>query len=73
MKDRIQYNADGKTIDEIVMGKASVHLEQLDDNVYMLIVENKRHHWHLRIGAKRAKVDVWMYEDFDKATKEYLV
>ena len=63
--ERIRYNTDGETIDEIVMRNANVHLEQLDDSVFMLVVENKNFHWHLRIGnKKKAKVDAWMYEEF---------
>jgi hypothetical protein len=32
----------------------------------MLIVENKEHHWHLRVGTKgRGKVDAWMFESSD--------
>ena len=59
--DRLTYNEDGK-IDEVVLSNAFVHLEQLSNNVFMLIVRNKEHDWHLRIGSKRAKVDAWLYE-----------
>ncbi len=64
MDDRLAYNEDGKTLDEVVLSNASVHLEQLDDTIFMLRVENKEHHWHLRIGSRsgRAKVDAWVYE-----------
>ena len=64
MSDRLSFNDDGKTLDEVVLSNASVHLEQLDDGIFMLIVENNKHHWHLRIGSKsgRAKVDAWVYE-----------
>ena len=70
MPDRITYNENEftkygmKTIDEVVLSDAFVHLEQLDDSYFMLIVENKKHHWHLRIGARgnRAKVDAWLFE-----------
>ena len=43
-KDELRYNPDGETLDEVVMRNASVHLEQLNDHVFMLIVENKRYH-----------------------------
>jgi len=63
---RIKYNEDGRTLDEVVMTNASVHLEQLDDTIFMLVVENDEYHWHLRIGSRtgRAKVDAWVYEEF---------
>ena len=66
MTDRLTYNDDGKTLDEVVLSNASVHLEQLDDSVFMLIVENKKHHWHLTIGSRsgKAKVDAWVYEQY---------
>uniref|UniRef100_A0A6M3JJL2 Uncharacterized protein n=1 Tax=viral metagenome TaxID=1070528 RepID=A0A6M3JJL2_9ZZZZ len=65
---RIKYNEDGRTLDEVVMTNASVHLEQLDDTIFMLVVENDEYHWHLRIGSRtgRAKVDAWVYEEFKK-------
>lgn len=65
MGDRLTYNDDGETLDEVVLSNAFIHLEQLDDTIFMLIVENKKHHWHLRIGSRsgRAKVDAWVYED----------
>lgn len=70
-KDELRYNADGETLDEVVMRNASVHLEQLDDHVLMLIVENDHYHWHLRVGTKgRGKVDAWVYEEFDKTKGE---
>ena len=64
MVDRLAFNEDGKTLDEVVLSNASVHLEQLDDTIFMLIVENNEHHWHLRIGSRsgKAKVDAWLYE-----------
>lgn len=72
MEDRLAFNDDGETLDEVVLTGANVHLEQLDDSVFMLIVENEEHHWHLRIGARggRAKVDAWVYERFDKGKKD---
>ena len=71
MADRLTYDGGVHntmpTLDEVVMSGADVHLEQLDDSVFMLIVENAEHHWHLRIGARggRAAVDAWVYEAFD--------
>ena len=71
MSDRLQYNTDGETLDEVVMHNADVHLEQLNDHVFMLIVENKKHHWHLRVGTKgRGKVDAWVLENSDEALQE---
>jgi len=65
VEDRLGYNEDGITLDEVVLSNADVHLEQLDDSVFMLIIENDQHHWHLRIGSRsnRAKVDAWLYEE----------
>jgi hypothetical protein len=67
-KDRIDYNPDGETIDEVVMVGANVHLEQLDDSCFMLIVENEKHMWHLNICSRsgRPKVDAKLYESEDK-------
>lgn len=64
--DRLDYNEDGKTLDEMVLSNALVHLEQLDDSSFMLIAENKEHHWHLVIHSRsgRAKVDAFVYEDY---------
>ena len=69
--DRLDYNEDGKTLDEVVLSNAFVHLEQLDDRIFMLIVENDKHHWHLRIGRRKgqAGVDAWVYEQEDKEEK----
>ena len=68
MKDRMLFNEDGRTLDELLISKANVHLEQLDDHLFMLIVENEQRHCHLRIGSRshRAKVDAWVYEAFEK-------
>jgi hypothetical protein len=63
--DRIEYLDDKQEfIDEIVMGGANVHLETLDDNCAMLIVENKKHHWHMNIWQKgKSPLRVTMLED----------
>lgn len=65
MTDRLAYNDDGKTLDEVVAMGAFVHLEQLDDTCFMLIIQNEKHSWHLRIGSRsgKAKVDAWVYEE----------
>lgn len=69
--DRLAFNKETRngmpTLDEVVLSNAFVHLEQLDGHVFMLIVENKEHHWHLRIGARSGKVDAWVLEQFDGA------
>ena len=36
--DRILRNSDGKTVDEIVVYDCTIHVEQLDDHMYMLRV-----------------------------------
>jgi hypothetical protein len=68
-REEITYCPDG-AIDEVVMHGASVHLERLDDHVYMLIVENEHHRWHLNIvggGTKRHPVvEVQLYESDEK-------
>ncbi len=76
-KDRITY-LDGEftkynepVIDELVMHNALVHLESLSDSCYMLIVNNKKHYWHLTIHSKsgQANVVARVYED-NKVEKE---
>ena len=59
------YADEPETIDEIVLYNASVHLKQLDDQCYMLIVSNDRHYWHTVIHSKgrRDKVIATLYED----------
>lgn len=66
--DRIEYNDDKETIDEIVMFGANIHLEQLNDGCFMLIMENSKHMWHFNIfsRSKRAKVDTTLYESENK-------
>jgi hypothetical protein len=68
IKDRIEYNSDGETVDEVVMVGANLHFEQLDDSGFMLIVENEKHMWHFNIFSRfgRAKVDAKLYESEDK-------
>jgi len=67
MSDRLQYNQDNETLDEVVMTNAHIHLEKLNERVFMLIVENDKYHWHLRVGTKgRGKVDAWVLESEDK-------
>ncbi len=70
-RDRLQYNTDGETLDEVVMHGADVHLEQLNNHVFMLIAENAKHHWHLRVGTKgKGKVDAWVFESEDKEANQ---
>ena len=59
-EDRINL-IDGE-VDDLFMWGATVHLEKLTDNTFMLIVEKGKHRRHLRIGAKRARVRAWVYE-----------
>ncbi len=66
MADRLSYNEDGITLDEMVLSNAHVHLEQMDDHYFVLIVDSAEHHWHLRIGSRsmRAMVDARVYEEY---------
>ncbi len=61
-------NAGDGDIDEVVMRAAWVHLEKLSDETFMLIVENKDHHIHMRVGSSsgRAPVRAFVYEEFDQ-------
>ena len=63
--DRLTYAPDGKTLDEVVIYNCTLHLEQLDDQSFMLIGDNGKHRWHLRINSrnKRSYVDAWLYDD----------
>ncbi len=65
--DRISYN-DDETIDEAVMFGANIHLEQLSDSCFMLIMENTKHRWHFNIFSRshRAMVDTKLFENEDK-------
>ena len=62
-KDRIAYNPD-QTIDEAVMFGANIHIEQLDDSHFMLIMENLERRWHFNIFSRsgRANVDLTLME-----------
>jgi hypothetical protein len=52
-------------IDEVVASGASVHLEVLDANALMLIIEDAERHVHLRITHRgRSPLRVWEYESF---------
>lgn len=59
------YTNEPQVIDEAVLHNADVHLEQLNDECYMLIIKNPRHYWHLNIYSKnkRSKVIATLYED----------
>jgi hypothetical protein len=69
--DRIAYYEHEKTkgglpaIDEMVIHNANVHLEQMDDSHFFLLVDNDEHCWYFSIGSHsgRAKVDACMYND----------
>ena len=70
--DRLAFNIDGKTLDEMVLSNAFVHLEQLSDNIFMLIAVNTKHHWHLTISSRngRSFVDAKVFEDYVPDKKE---
>ena len=60
---------DGRPIvDEVVLSNATIHLESLSDQCYMLIVENDKHHWHLSIctASPRAKLHAIVQEEENK-------
>lgn len=69
----IRYNSDSinlrgvdtATIRNLRMTGARVHLKCLDDNVYMLIVENSEHYIYVKLTtrSKRGKMDAWIYEE----------
>ena len=68
---RLQYNNDNETIDEFVMHNANIHLEQLNDHVFMLICEDSRYHIHMRVGTKgKGKVNAWVFDYEDKSVME---
>jgi hypothetical protein len=70
MTHRLEYKQGGEMIDEFVMHNANVHLEQLDDHIFMLICEDERYHFHMRVGTKgRGKVDAWIFEYEDNLEK----
>lgn len=68
---RILWNeAERKTIDEWVIQDASVHIEQMDDNWYAIVVHDGDKTICFSIGAKRAPVDLtlsweegWVWEE----------
>lgn len=69
--DRIEYYENEvtrygrKSIDEIVILDANVHLEKLNDSEFMLIVDNDKHNWRFIISSHtgRAKVMASLIED----------
>ena len=66
---RIQpHQENPEHLDELVIKNAHVHLEQLDDHIFMLIVENEEQHIHMRVGSRtgRGKVDAWIVEQHDQ-------
>ena len=64
------HSKDGRSVvDEVVLSNATVHLECLSDQHFMLIVENDKHRWHLTIcaGSSRSKIYAVVQETEDKA------
>jgi len=63
-ENRIAANPDG-TLDEVVMLNCNIHLEQLDDNSFMLIAENDQLYYYVAIQSRsrRAKVDALIVEN----------
>ena len=52
-------------LDEVVAQGVSVHLEVLDDNSIILILEDAVRHVHLRIDHKgKGPIRVWEYESW---------
>ena len=52
-------------LDEVVMDNANVHLEQMNDTSFMLIIENADQRIHMVIGSRgRARVDAWILEQY---------
>ncbi len=74
-KDRISYfeneftRYNRKSIDEVVMFDANIHLECMDDSTFSLIVENRKHRWQLVISSYsgRAKVLASLIESYEAA------
>lgn len=60
------------TIRQLTMRAADVHLEHLDDNVYMLIVENAERYVYVKLTARsnRGKIDGWIYEESEQEFPE---
>ncbi|KKM73267.1 hypothetical protein LCGC14_1412170 [marine sediment metagenome] len=68
--DNEPHSKDGRpVVDEVVLSNATVHLECLSDQHFMLIVENDKHRWHLTIcaGSSRSKIYAVVQETEDKA------
>lgn len=75
--DRLTYLGDEYTtkdgrplVDEVVLSNATIHLESLSDQDFMLIVDNDKYHWHLVIcaGSRRSKIYAVVMEEENKAT-----
>ena len=70
---RLDTSADAHLgdIDEVVASGASVHLEVLDNNALMLIIEDTERQVHLRIThGGRSPLRVWEYESWPVAFLE---
>jgi len=65
-----EYRAkDGRPlVDEVVLSNATIHLESLSDQDFMLIVDNDKYHWHLVIcaGSSRSKIYAVVMEEETK-------
>lgn len=69
LDEKTELTKDGRPkVDEVVLSNASVHLESLSDQCFMLIVENAKHHWHLSIcsDSHRGKIHAIVQEQEDK-------
>jgi len=73
--DRLTYlgasevTKDGRPkVDELVLTNASIHLESLSDQCFMLIADNHKHHWHLSIctDSNRSKLHAVVQEEENK-------
>jgi len=52
-------------LDEVFASGASVHLEVLNDDTIMLIIDDdEQRHVHLKIS--RSPLRVWVYEEFEE-------
>jgi len=64
-----EFLKDGRPkVDEVVLSNASIHLESLSDQCFMLIADNHKHHWHLSIcsDSPRSKLHAVVLEEENK-------
>ena len=69
LDEQNELTKDGRPkVDEVVLSNATVHLESLSDQCFMLIVENNKHHWHLSIctDSPRSKLHAVVLEEENK-------